>query len=140
MIGEGPDLKVAKSLSKKLKINNIHFLGNTNEVEKVLCHSDIFILPSKAESFGLAALEAMASKNAIVSSNSGGLPELNINNKTGFTCDYNDINGYVESLEKLLANDSLLEKFKSNSYKQAQKFNIENIVPMYEKQYDKLIK
>ena len=140
LIGEGPDLKVAKSLSKKLKINNIHFLGNTNEVEKVLCHSDIFILPSKAESFGLAALEAMASKNAIVSSNSGGLPELNINNKTGFTCDYNDINGYVESLEKLLANDSLLEKFKSNSYKQAQKFNIENIVPMYEKQYDKLIK
>ena len=78
LIGEGPDLKVAKSLSKKLKINNIHFLGNTNEVEKVLCHSDIFILPSKAESFGLAALEAMASKNAIVSSNSGGLPELNL--------------------------------------------------------------
>jgi len=140
LIGEGPELEVAKSMAKDLKIKNIDFMGNTNEVEKVLCHSDIFILPSKTESFGLAALEAMASKNAIISSNRGGLPELNINNKTGFTCDYNDIDAYVEAILKLLTSEKLLERFKLNSYKQAQKYNIENIVPMYEAEYKRLIK
>jgi glycosyltransferase involved in cell wall biosynthesis len=82
----------------------------------------------------------MASKNAIISSNRGGLPELNINNKTGFTCDYNDIDAYVEAILKLLTSEKLLERFKLNSYKQAQKYNIENIVPMYEAEYKRLIK
>jgi len=139
LIGEGPELEVAKSMSDDLKIKNISFLGNTNEVEKVLCHSDIFILPSKTESFGLAALEAMASRNAIVSSNSGGLPELNINNKTGFTCNYNDIDAFVQSVAKLLENDELLEKFKNNAYDEAKKYDINDVVPLYENQYKKLI-
>tara|TARA_B100000941_G_scaffold285844_1_gene258462 strand:- start:305 stop:1108 length:804 start_codon:yes stop_codon:yes gene_type:complete len=140
LIGEGPELDVAKEMTKELKIPNVYFLGNTNEVEKELCHSDIFILPSKVESFGLAALEAMASKNAIISSNRGGLPELNLNNKTGFTCDYNDIDAYVDALDKLLSDDKLLEKFKENSYNRAKKYNIDDIVPMYEYEYKKLVK
>ena len=140
LIGEGPELDVAKSMSEELKIKNIHFLGNTNEVEKELCHSDIFVLPSKAESFGLAALEAMASKNAIVSSNVGGLPELNLNNKTGFTCDYSDIDQFVSSIETLLTENDLLEKFKINAYNKAKKFDIIDIVPLYENEYKKLLK
>jgi len=139
LIGEGPELDVAKSMSEELKIKNIYFLGNTNEVEKELCHSDIFVLPSKAESFGLAALEAMASKNAIVSSNVGGLPELNLNNKTGFTCEYSDINQFVLSIEKLLKDDDLLESFKTNAYNEAKKFDINNVVPLYEEIYKKLL-
>ena len=87
----------------------------------------------------MAALEAMASRNAIVSSNSGGLPELNINNKTGFTCKYNDIDGFVQSLAKLLENDELLEKFKNNAYEVAKKYDINDVVPLYENQYKKLI-
>ena len=118
---------------------SIHFLGNTNEVEKELCHSDIFVLPSKAESFGLAALEAMASKNAIVSSNVGGLPELNLNNKTGFTCEYSDINHFVLSIEKLLKDDNLLESFKTKAYNEAKKYDINDVVPLYEKEYKKLL-
>ena len=139
LIGEGPELDVAKSMSEELKIKNIYFLGNTNEVEKELCHSDIFVLPSKAESFGLAALEAMASKNAIVSSNVGGLPELNLNNKTGFTCEYSDINQFVLSIEKLLKDDDLLKSFKTNAYNEAKKFDINNVVPLYEDVYKKLL-
>lgn len=140
LIGEGPELELAKSMSEELKIKNIYFLGNTDEVEKELCHSDIFILPSKAESFGLAALEAMASKNAIVSSNVGGLPELNLNNKTGFTCDYSDIDQFVSSIETLLTENDLLEKFKINAYNKAKKFDIIDIVPLYENEYKKLLK
>lgn len=139
LIGDGPELDVAKSMSEELKIKNIYFLGNTNEIEKELCHSDIFVLPSKAESFGLAALEAMASKNAIVSSNVGGLPELNLNNKTGFTCEYSDINQFVLSIEKLLKDDDLLEIFKTNAYNEAKKFDINNVVPLYEEVYKKLL-
>ena len=82
----------------------------------------------------------MASKNAIVSSNRGGLPELNLNNKTGFTCDYNDIDSYVNALDKLISNEKLLEKFKENSYNRAKKYNINDIVPMYEYEYNKLVK
>ena len=140
LIGEGPELELAKSMSEELKIKNIYFLGNTDEVEKELCHSDIFILPSKAESFGLAALEAMASKNAIVSSNVGGLPELNLNNKTGFTCDYSDVDQFVSSIETLLTKNDLLEKFKINAYNKAKKFDIIDIVPLYENEYKKLLK
>ena len=140
LIGEGPELELAKSMSEELKIKNIYFLGNTDEVEKELCHSDIFILPSKAESFGLAALEAMASKNAIVSSNVGGLPELNLNNKTGFTCDYSDVDQFVSSIETLLTENDLLEKFKINAYNKAKKFDIIDIVPLYENEYKKLLK
>ena len=140
LIGEGPELELAKSMSEELKIKNIYFLGNTDEVEKELCHSDIFILPSKAESFGLAALEAMASKNAIVSSNVGGLPELNLNNKTGFTCDYSDIDQFVSSIETLLTENDLLEKFKINAYTNAKKYDILDVVPLYENEYKKLLK
>ena len=140
LIGEGPELEIAMSMSKELKIRNIFFSGNTTEVEKALCKSDIFILPSKTESFGLSALEAMASKNAIISSNSGGLPELNINQKTGYIHKYNDIDGFADSLRKLLLDEILLENLKENSYNQAKKYNIDLVVPLYIEQYKKLCK
>ena len=81
----------------------------------------------------------MASKNAIISSNSGGLPELNINNKTGFTSNYNDINQFVLSIEKLLNDDVLLESFKTNAYNEAKKYDINDVVPLYEEEYKKLL-
>jgi N-acetyl-alpha-D-glucosaminyl L-malate synthase BshA len=92
MIGEGPEKIKAEKMCNDLGISNlVEFLGNTNQVEKNLCHSDLFLLPSSTESFGLAALEAMASKVAVISSNAGGLPEINIDGKTGYVCDFNDI-------------------------------------------------
>ena len=75
----------------------------------------------------------------LVSSNSGGLPELNINNKTGFTCNYNDINQFVLSIEKLLNDDGLLESFKTNAYNEAKKYDINDVVPLYEEEYKKLL-
>jgi glycosyltransferase involved in cell wall biosynthesis len=103
-----------------------------------LCHSDLFILPSKTESFGLAALEAMASKVVVISSNSGGLPEVNIHGETGFLSNYNDIDKMVEYAELVLNDESLLTKMKENAFIRAQKFDINNVISSYEAIYKSL--
>jgi len=140
MIGEGPDKPLAENLCNDLGISHlVEFLGNTNQVEKNLCHSDLFLLPSSAESFGLAALEAMASKVAVVTSNAGGLPEININGETGYVENFDDVDKISKKAISILSNRKKLEKFKNNAFLKAKEYDIKNIVPMYEKTYQKAI-
>ena len=140
MIGEGPDKPLAVNLCNDLGISSlVEFLGNTNQVEKNLCHSDLFLLPSSAESFGLAALEAMASKVAVVTSNAGGLPEININGETGYVENFDDVDKISKKAISILSNRKKLEKFKNNAFLKAKEYDIKNIVPMYEKTYQKAI-
>lgn len=136
MIGEGPERKKAEQLTKKLGIKNkVFFLGNSTEIDKILCYSDVFLLPSKTESFGLAALEAMAAKTAIISTNTGGLPEVNINGETGFLSDLGDVENMSKNAISILKNDLVLERFKLNAKEHAKKFSLENILSVYEDIY-----
>ena len=141
MIGEGPEKEMAEKLCKELSLDNkVQFLGNTNQVEKNLCHSDLFLLPSNTESFGLAALEAMASKVAVISSNAGGLPEVNIHGNTGYLTDSNDIEAMSNYSISILSNVNKLEEFKNRAFKKAETYDINNVVPMYENIYEKALK
>ena len=140
MIGEGPDKTLAENLCNELGISHlVDFLGNTNQVEKNLCHSDLFLLPSSAESFGLAALEAMASKVAVVSSNAGGLPEININGETGYVENFDDVEQMSKKAISILSNRKSLENFKNKAFLKAMEYDINNIVPLYEKTYQKAL-
>ena len=140
MIGEGPDKQMAEQLCKDLSIEDkVEFLGNTNQVEKNLCHSDLFLLPSNTESFGLAALEAMGSKVAIISSNAGGLPEINIHGETGFLTDSNDVESMSNYAISILKNPNILEQFKLKAFKKAETFDINKVVPLYEEVYKKAL-
>ncbi|SUZ52247.1 uncharacterized protein METZ01_LOCUS5101 [marine metagenome] len=141
MIGEGPDKEMAENLCRELSIENkVHFLGNTNQVEKNLCHSDLFLLPSTTESFGLAALEAMASKVPVVSSNAGGLSEINIHGETGYLTDANDIKSMSNYAISILENPKVLEEFKIRAFNKAESFDINKVVPIYEEIYIKALK
>ena len=141
MIGEGPDKLMAEKLCKDLSIEDkVQFLGNSNNVEKNLCHSDLFLLPSNTESFGLAALEAMASKVAIISSNAGGLPEINLHEKTGYLTEPDDVEKMSDYSISLLSNQNKLNEFKNRGFIRAEKLDINKIVPMYEKVYLKALK
>ncbi len=140
MIGEGPEKEMAEQLCKDLSIDNkVEFLGNSDQVEKNLCHSDLFLLPSNTESFGLAALEAMASRVAVISSNAGGLSEINIQGETGYLTDYNDIESMSRYAISILKNPDMLEKFKNNAFLKAETFDINKVVPMYEMIYNKAL-
>ena len=140
MIGEGPEKEMAEQLCKELSIENkVEFLGNSNQVEKNLCHSDLFLLPSNTESFGLAALEAMASKVAVISSDAGGLSEINIHGETGYLTKPDDIELMSNYAISILKDSSLLEQFKNKAFKMAKSFDINNIVPIYEKIYKRAL-
>ncbi|MDA9338863.1 N-acetyl-alpha-D-glucosaminyl L-malate synthase BshA [Flavobacteriaceae bacterium] len=136
MIGEGPDKLLAENLCQDLGISHlVKFLGNSNQVEKNLCHSDLFLLPSSAESFGLAALEAMASKVAVISSDSGGLPEININGETGYVENFDNVDEMSRKAISILSNKESLDNFKNKAFLKAKEFDISKIVPLYEKTY-----
>jgi len=136
LIGEGPGRTKAENLVNKLKISdNVLFLGNSSEVTKILCYSDIFLLPSQTESFGLAALEAMAAKTAVISTNTGGLPEVNIHGVTGYLSDLGDVNGMAKNAISILKDDETLGNFKEQARNHTKRFSLENILPIYEKIY-----
>lgn len=136
MIGEGPDKLLAENLCQDLGISHlVKFLGNSNQVEKNLCHSDLFLLPSSAESFGLAALEAMASKVAVISSDSGGLPEININGETGYVENFDNVEEMSRKAISILSSKESLDNFKNKAFLKAKEFDINKIVPLYEKTY-----
>lgn len=140
MVGEGPEKENAEYLCEQLGIQKkVIFFGNSNEIDKILCFSDLFLLPSETESFGLAALEAMACGVPVISSNSGGLPEVNFNGITGYLSNVGDVEDMSRNALKILENEAVLNKFKLNAKESAKQFDIKKIVPVYEELYYKAL-
>ena len=136
MVGEGPEKENAENLCKKLKIEDkVYFFGNTTDTNNILSFSDLFLLTSSTESFGLAALEAMASYVPVISTNAGGLPEVNINEVSGYMSNVGDIDDMVKNSLEILSDDKTNNKFKENARKQAEIYDIHKIVPFYENIY-----
>ncbi|MDH7445672.1 N-acetyl-alpha-D-glucosaminyl L-malate synthase BshA [Aquimarina sp. 2201CG14-23] len=132
MVGDGPEREPAEQKCKELGIKDkVIFLGNSNEIDKILCFSDLFLLPSERESFGLAALEAMVNKVPVISSNAGGIPEVNIQGISGYLSDVGDVKDMSEKAISILKEDYILEKFKEGAFNEAMKFDIDKIVPLY---------
>lgn len=141
MVGEGPEKEKAEDLCDSLGLKNkVLFLGNSNEIDRILCFSDMFLLPSETESFGLAALEAMVNKVAVISSNTGGIPEVNVDGVSGYLANVGDVDTMAAKAIEILKDDAVLERFKENAYKIASKFDIVNILPLYEEIYEKAYK
>ncbi len=136
IVGEGPEWEQANNLINQLGISEkVKALGKINDLYNVLCSSDLFLLPSEKESFGLAALEAMAARVPVISSNAGGIPEVNIDGVTGYVLPIGDVKGMADKAIMLLKNEMQLEEFKKNAKLQAIKFDKKNILPMYEQLY-----
>jgi len=140
MVGEGPEKDTCEALCVEKGIDGkVVFLGNSSEVDKILCFSDLFLLPSEKESFGLAALEAMASSVPVISSNTGGLPEVNIHGQSGYLSDVGNVAEMAENAISILESDEELRKFKEQAREAAEKFDTEKIVPLYEAVYKKAL-
>lgn len=140
LVGDGPERPKMEQLCRDLgSCDDIRFLGKLDVVEEVLSVSDLFMMPSEKESFGLAALEAMACEVPVLSSNAGGIPELNIDGKTGFCCEIGDVDGMVEKA-KIILDDKNLATFKENALARAKEFDVEHILPLYEELYEFLMK
>ncbi len=138
MVGEGPEREKAEIQCETLGITDkVLFLGNSNEIDRVLCFSDLFLLPSESESFGLAALEAMVNEVPVISSNTGGIPEVNIHGETGFLSPVGAVNEMADNALAILQDPEVLEQFKKRAVLAAQKFDITNILPLYEAVYEK---
>jgi len=140
MIGDGPERINLEKLCRQLHLcEHVRFLGKQDAVEELLSVADLFLLPSATESFGLAALEAMACEVPVISSNSGGLPEVNIHGETGYLCDVGDIEDMAQKTIDLLGNEALLRTFKTAALQNAKKFHIDLVLPHYEKLYSDVI-
>lgn len=140
LIGDGPERYAMEELCRKLHLcDDIRFLGKQEAVEELLAISDLFILPSENESFGLAALEAMACEVPIISTNAGGIPEVNIDGVTGYMCEIGDVECMARRCIELLSDDKKLTQFRLNAFEQAHKFDINEILPQYESYYMEII-
>lgn len=140
LVGDGPERANIEKLCRELDLcGDITSLGKLKNIEQVLGVADIFLLPSETESFGLAALEAMASKVPVISTNTGGIPEVNVHGVSGFMSNVGDVEDMAKNAVSILKDENELSKFKANAYLQAQKFDIKNILPLYEQLYDDLI-
>lgn len=140
MVGDGPEKEKAERLCQKLGIQDkVIFFGNSNEIDSILSYSDLFLLPSETESFGLAALEAMAWGVPVISSNSGGLQEVNFDGISGYLSNVGNIDAMAKNAIKILSNNQTLKTFKENALSVAKQFDIKNILPMYETLYKKAI-
>lgn len=137
LVGEGPERENIELQCQKLGIlDKVIFFGKSNEIDKILCYSDLFLLPSETESFGLAALEAMASSVAVISSNTGGIPEVNIHGVSGFLSNVGDVEDMTKNALYILKDKNRLETFKENARKESLKFDLHQIVPQYEAIYE----
>ncbi len=140
MVGDGPEKEKAERLCEELGIfDKVIFFGNSNEIDSILSYSDLFLLPSETESFGLAALEAMAWSVPVISSNSGGLPEVNFDGVSGYLSDVGNIDEMADNAIKILGNNDTLNTFKENALSVAKQFDIKNILPLYESLYQEAI-
>lgn len=136
MVGEGPEkIKAVEYVEKAGLEEKILFLGNSNEIDKILCYSDLFLLPSEKESFGLSALEAMAHGVPVISSNAGGLSEVNKEGYSGYLAQIGDLDTMVARARELLLNEDLHNQFKKQAKKQASLFSLEKIIDQYETIY-----
>ncbi len=140
MIGDGPERQMVEDMARTLGIyNDIRFLGKQEQISEILSIADLFILPSETESFGLSALEAMACNVPLISTNAGGLPEINIHGKTGFLSDVGDVDSMAENAIFILSDADRLHHFKKAAIAQARKFEKQHIIPQYEKLYCQVI-
>jgi len=140
MIGDGPERERAEQQVRALGISDhVKFFGKTNEVRRLLCMSDLFLLTSESESFGLVALEAMAAHVPVLSTNAGGIPEVNIHGQTGFLSNVGDTAAMAENALQLLKDEDRLKDFKKNAYARAQEFCVDAIVPLYERAYEEAL-
>lgn len=140
LVGDGPERQNIEQLCRDLEIcDGISFLGKQDAVEEVLSISDLFLMPSETESFGLAALEAMACEVPVISSNAGGIPELNVEGVTGFMCNVGDVEAMAEKAIFILSSEERLLQFKHNARLRALDFHIDKIVPQYEAMYESVL-
>ena len=140
LIGDGPERMELETFTRSCGFNNeIKFLGKQEQIEDILPIADLFLLPSEYESFGLAALEAMAAEVPVISTNAGGLPEINVHGVTGFMSNIGDVADMSRNAIYILSDQERLLQFKSNALAQAKQFGIKNIVPQYEKLYSSLL-
>ncbi len=140
LVGDGPERTRIEELCRQLGIcEGIRFLGKQDPVEELLAIADLFLMPSESESFGLAALEAMACQVPVISSNAGGIPEINLHGKTGFLSNVGDVEDMAKNALMILSDDEKLKQFRHNAYEQAKRFDINNILPKYENYYRKVI-
>jgi L-malate glycosyltransferase len=139
MIGDGPERAKVETMCRQMGIcDDVRFLGKLEAVEEVLSVADLFLMPSEKESFGLAALEAMACEVPVISSNTGGLPELNIDGQTGFLSPVGDVEDMTRKSLFILDKDNL-PTFKANALKRAKEFDISRILPLYESYYQQVM-
>jgi N-acetyl-alpha-D-glucosaminyl L-malate synthase BshA len=136
MIGDGPDRLNSEELARSLGVYaDIRFLGKQEQISEILSIADLFVLPSETESFGLSALEAMACSVPLISTNAGGLPEINVEGKTGFLSNVGDVDSMVQHAIYILSDDDRLKEFKKAAIAQARHFEKQHIIPLYEKLY-----
>ena len=136
-VGDGPERTTAESLVRDLGIcDDVRFVGKQEQMEDILAIADVFLLTSEYESFGLAALEAMASGVPVVSTNAGGLPEIMVEGVTGFMGNVGDVDAMARHTINILSDDARLKEFKTNASAHARQFDIQNIIPIYEKLYE----
>ena len=140
MVGDGPERVNCEQLCRDLEVcDHTRFLGKQDAIEEILSVADLFVMPSESESFGLAALEAMACKVPVISSNTGGLPELNVHGVTGFLDNVGDVDAMANHAIYILENDDRLSQFKENALARAKEFDLSLILPMYESFYEEVI-
>ena len=141
MVGDGPERHHLEELCRELgTCELVKFVGKVKDTERILAASDVFILPSESESFGLAALEAMAARTPVISTNTGGIPEVNEHGISGYLSNVGDVEDMANNTLKILANNETLEQFRAGAYEQAKKFDIQTILPIYENLYNSVIK
>ena len=139
-VGDGPERGTAEDLSRRLGVyDEIRFVGKQEQMEDILAIADLFLLTSEYESFGLAALEAMAAGVPVVSTNAGGLTEINISGVTGYLGNVGDVETMSQQAISILENEETLQEFKANAAAHAQKFDISTIVPLYEDLYQRFL-
>ena len=140
MVGDGPEKESAEQLCKELGIaDKVVFFGKSREIDQILCFSDLFLLPSETESFGLAALEAMACGVPVISSNTGGIPEVNKHGVSGLLSNVGDVEEMSANALKILKDKNLLKTYKTNAKAESLKFDIRKIVPLYEDIYKSVL-
>ena len=139
-VGDGPERSTAEDLARELGVcDEIRFVGKQEQMEDILAIGDLFLLTSEYESFGLAALEAMAAGVPVVSTNAGGLKEINIDGETGYMSNVGDVENMSKQALAIISEDKILKGFKERASAHARKFDISHIVPIYEKLYEQFL-